>query len=248
MTIPVIKYPSSDTVLAFSTERGEGVDLQSPYSGFSICSYTGDTPEHIQACRMALCEYLGIESRSLFVPHQTHSVEIATVSDGYTDLPDGVDGLVTATRGVALAINTADCVAVLMADPEADVIGAAHSGWRGTVGGIASKCVGRMVALGADPERISVWMGPSICRDCFEVGEEVAERFSGFPGVVVRRPGVKPHIDLAVAIMQSLTESGVKAENIALPPDCSFCNPDRFFSARRLGIASGRTLSVIMLK
>ncbi len=246
MKITVSKYPTPDHILAFSTERGVGIDAGSPYSGFSICSYTGDTPEHVQECRLALLDYLEIDRSRLFVPRQTHSVNIMVVDEGFAGSLAGVDGLVTSARGVALAINTADCVPVLLADPEAGVIGAAHSGWRGTVGGIAARCVGRMVALGADPSRISVWMGPSICCDCFEVGEEVAEQFSVFPHAVVSCPGAKPHIDLGVAIMQSLTDAGVKMENISLPPACSFCNPDRFFSARRLGIASGRTLSVIM--
>ncbi len=247
MRIAISRYPSTDKIIAFSTERGEGVDASSPYAGFSICDYTGDTPEHVSECRHALCGHLGIDDSRLIVPRQTHSVNIETVDGTQGKLPDGVDGLVTATPGVALGINTADCVAVLMADEEAGVIAAVHSGWRGTAGGISTKCLGRMMILGARPERIRVWMGPLICCDCFEVGEGVAAHFDRYPGAVRRSPGLKPHVDLGSAIRYNLIEAGVKGENIALPTACSYCSHDRFFSARRLGIASGRTLSVIML-
>ncbi|MBD5214773.1 MAG: peptidoglycan editing factor PgeF [Bacteroidales bacterium] len=248
MKISISKYPSTPDILVFSTERGADAETAAPYSGFSLCNCTGDTPDHIRECRFALCEWLGIDDESLITPRQTHSTEIAVVGRGAIGPLEGVDGLVTAERNVALAINTADCVPVLMADSVAGVIGAVHSGWRGTVGGIAAKCVDRMVELGASPEFFRVWMGPSICVDCFEVGEEVAEQFDSIAGAVVRVPGKKPHVDLGIAIKHSLISAGVRAENISLPAACSFCHHDRFFSARRLGVASGRTLSVIMRK
>lgn len=248
MKLTINRYPSSDNIIAFSTERGPFADIGSPYSGFSLCNYTGDAQEHIRECRDAVSRYLGIADWRLMVPHQTHSTNVVVVDVDNNESLEGVDGLVTKRPGVALAINTADCVAVLMADNAAGVIGAVHSGWRGTAGEIAGKCVDRMVSMGAEAARIMVWMGPAICSDCYEVGDDVANVFDAFPGAVIRCTGRKPHIDLGVAIRHTLEKAGIEPANISMPEGCSFCHPDRFFSARRLGVKSGRTLSVIMRK
>lgn len=235
-------------ITAFSTERGQGCDASAPYSGFSICSYTGDALDHIRECRRALSARLGVADDRILTPRQTHSLNVATVT-GRTrpEELEGVDGLVTATPRLALCINTADCVPVLMADPEAGVIAAVHSGWRGTVGEIVTSAVKKMVDLGASPDRIRAAFGPSICADCFEVGEEVAERFRHIPGAVIDT-AEKPHVDLRTAITHSLLLSGIKPDMIDGSAPCSRCLHDRFFSARRLSVASGRTLSVIMLR
>ncbi|MCM1111304.1 MAG: peptidoglycan editing factor PgeF [Clostridium sp.] len=239
-----VNYDLGPGVGAFSTLRGiEPGDSECPFAGFSVCGYTGDDSAHTACC---LDEFsAAVPGVRLLLPRQTHSTAVAVVTSE-TDAGDfaGVDALVTASPRVALGIQTADCVPILLADPEARVIAAAHAGWRGTVGGIAAATLRQMIELGARPGRIRVAIGPSICRDCFEVGEEVASRF---PGSVVDRSGAKPHVDLEAANRDQLLSLGVLPENIALRPACSRCNPAGFFSARRLGISSGRTLSVVWL-
>ena len=151
---------------------------------------------------------------------------------------------------MAIAVNTADCVPLVLVDEEVGVIAVAHSGWKGTVGQIASKTVAQMIACGANVSRIKVAMGPCICGDCFEVGDEVVVQFvkNGFdtPQIILNGYGERRHVDLPQACRKLLLEAGVLDENIALPQECSRCNPQTFFSARRLGINSGRTLTVVI--
>lgn len=238
----VTELIDSAGITAFSTLREtDSPDLH--YAGFNTCDYTGDDARHIAECRAELARKLGIDLHSIYFPRQTHSVNVAVIDGSDVDL-EGVDALVTALPGVALAIHTADCVPIVLADPEAGVIGAAHSGWRGTVGNIAAKTVEAMTRLGAKPGRVVAAMGPCICADCFEVGEEVAEKFEGMGCVL--RTFERPHVDLPEAVALGLAAAGVPRRNIAMPPACSRCNPHDYFSARRLGINSGRTLTVIM--
>lgn len=238
-------------VVAKSTCRGCVIENDN-YSGFNACHYTGDDAAHVDICRAQLCEMLGINRESLVIPRQTHSLNVAVVDSIPFDSEklENIDALVTTLPQVAIAINTADCVPIVMVDDIARVIAVAHSGWKGTVGRIASKTVAKMAECGAEVSRIKVAMGPCICGDCFEVGDEVVEQFvnNGFNNsqVILREYGERCHINLPQACRQSLLEIGVRDENIILPTDCSRCNPTQFFSARRLGINSGRTLTFAM--
>lgn len=233
---------------ALTTER-DCSSPDNPYDGFNACFYTGDDPLHTESCRHAIACRLGLADPALLImPRQTHTCRVASVtsSDAGRSLED-VDALVTADPEVALGVSTADCVPLLMVDPVAGVAAAVHSGWRGTAGHIAAHAVEAMTGLGASPRDIRAALGPCICTDCFEVGEEVAEAFTaaGLGGAVRNDFGIKPHIDLAKAVSITLVRAGVAPP--APPPGCSRCLPGRFFSARRLGIASGRTLTVIRL-
>ena len=240
-------------VVAISTCRGCVIEGNS-YSGFNACHYTGDTDEHVAQCRGQLCVMLGIERDNLIIPRQTHSLNVAIIDTIPFDSQklENIDALVTTLPRVAIAINTADCVPLVFVDDVNKVIGVAHSGWKGTVGRIASKTVERMIECGASLSHIKVAMGPCICGDCFEVGPEVVAQFveNGFDSsqVILSHYQPRPHIDLPHACRQALIEVGVLDKNIQLPTHCSRCNPQKFFSARRLGINSGRTLTVVMMK
>lgn len=240
-------------VVAKSTCRGCVIENDN-YSGFNACHYTGDDAAHVDICRAQLCEMLGINRESLVIPRQTHSLNVAVVDSIPFDSEklENIDALVTTLPQVAIAINTADCVPIVMVDDIARVIAVAHSGWKGTVGRIASKTVATMVECGAEISHIKVAMGPCICGDCFEVGDEVVAQFvnNGFdsPQIILNGYGERSHIDLPQACRQSLLEIGVRDENIVLSVDCSRCNTTKFFSARRLGINSGRTLTMVMIK
>lgn len=237
--------------LAFSTRRCCS-DPSDPYDGLNACHYVGDTPDRVAQARRVVAAAVGLPPEALVIPRQTHSLNIAVISgEGRDDYSlEDVDGLVTDRRDIALCINTADCVPVLLCDPVAGVCAAVHSGWRGTVGRIVARAVCAMGSLGAVPARVHAAMGPSICASCFEVGNEVADRFLDefpfVPGIVIAT-GSRPRVDLAEAVRATLIDAGLPAGSIAMPPACSRCNPGLYFSARRLGIDSGRTLSVVRL-
>lgn len=236
-------------VKAFSTERGAigTIDPSDPYSGLNTCRYTGDSAAHV--ADSLRCVASGVTLQRLILPLQTHSLNVATVTAETPDADlEGVDAVVTADPLAAIGIHTADCVPLVMSDPEARVIAAVHSGWKGTVGRIAARAVDAMTRLGADPGRIRAAMGPCIGPCCFEVGQEVVDRFAdaGFDPAAITVGGfAKPHIDLPAAVALTLRECGVMA--IAAPPACSRCNPLRFCSARHSGINSARTLTLIRL-
>lgn len=244
MEILPLELPAG--AVAFSTMRGD-CRPGDPYSGFSTCDYTGDDAAHVAACRRELASWLGIGTERLVIPRQTHSARVAVISDPVT-VPDlyGVDALVTACAGTALCIHTADCVPGVLFDPVARVAGAFHSGWRGTVGRIAARTVEAMVTLGADPGRISAAIGPSVSGECYETGEEVAALFTGeLAGAVRRRGSGRPHIDLPLAVAATLKSAGVG--RISVADACTYSEPARYFSARRLGIYSGRTVTCVMI-
>ena len=235
--------------LAFYTDRGDVSD--SPYSGFNCCTYTGDDEAHTAKCREELCKELGIDSDKLITARQTHSTNVAIIGDTIGDLY-GVDGLVTKRRDIVLGVFTADCVPVVLCDPVAGVVAAVHAGWKGAMNGIAAVAVEKMVSIGADPQKILATFGPAICQDCFEVGDEVVEQFAekGLPiNQLVKRQQQtgKAHIDLVGTVEYWLTQAGVAAENIRRSSLCTKCDPSRFFSARNLGINSGRVLTGIKI-
>ncbi len=247
-------------VEAFSTTRGK-VDGRNPYSGVNLCDYVGDDALRVLNDRIELAMQLGVELDDLVMPRQVHSCRVAVIDEAFRSLDidkqegalEGVDALVTTLSGVVIGVNTADCVPIVLADGEAGVIAVAHAGWRGTAGRIVKPVIDEMYRHGASAERIQVAMGPSICLDCFEVGDEVVSAFeqAGFDlDAIVKRNAAtgKAHIDLRVANRDVLIAAGVTAANIVTSQHCSRCEHDRFFSARRLGSASGRTFTGIYRK
>lgn len=225
------------TATEFFTEL-TGVGALSTHAGFNVCTYTGCTD--VAADMALLAERTGIDTSRMVFPRQTHTANVAVVRS----LPAGplanTDAVVTDLPGVLLGVNTADCAPLLMADVSAGVIAACHCGWRGTVAGIAAATLRAMESLGAERGRVRAVIGPCICPECFEVGEEVAERFPA--EAVIRAPGAKPRVDLPRAVALQLP--GVKVELSGL---CSRHNTD-FYSVRRQGYGlTSRTLSAIWL-
>lgn len=246
-------------VQAFSTTRGE-VDGRNAYSGVNLCDYVGDDALRVLDARLALAMQLGVDLDDLVMPRQTHSCRVAVVDERFRSLDidkqeqalEGVDALVTKLQGLVIGVNTADCVPIVLVDEQAGVIAVAHAGWRGTVGHIAKVVVEEMCCLGASADRIQAAMGPSICQECFEVGDEVVEAFKqarfNLDDIVARNAATgKAHIDLRAANRAVLTAAGVPAGHITMSQHCSRCEHQRFFSARRLGINSGRTFTGIYL-
>ena len=250
---------SVEGVEAFSTTRGQ-VDGRNAYSGVNLCDYVGDDALSVLDARLTLAMQLGVDLDDLVMPRQTHSCRVAVVDERFRTMDidkqeqalEGVDALVTKLQGLVIGVNTADCVPIVLVDGQAGIIAAAHAGWRGTVGRIAKAVVEEMCRQGASADRIQAAMGPSICQDCFEVGDEVVDAFRkarfNLDDIVVRNATTgKAHIDLRAANRAVLVAAGVPGGNIVESQHCSRCEHDRFFSARRLGINSGRTFTGICL-
>ena len=248
-----------DGVLVVQTQRGK-VNPHNAYSQWNLCDYTGDDALRVLDSRMEFCKHLEINLDHLVMPRQTHSTNVIVIDQNFMDSPietqddilEGVDAMVTIMPNVCIGVNTADCVPIALADLHQRIIAIAHAGWRGTVGRIAQKTIETMTELGSKPSEIIATMGVSICSDCFEVGDEVVIEFekAGFEmSSIVHRNNAtgKAHINLQEANRQVLIEAGLKPENITLPNHCSRCESDRYFSARRLGINSGRTFTAILM-
>ena len=247
-------------VEAFSTTRGE-VDRRNAYSGVNLCDYVGDDALRVLDARLTLAMQLGVDLDDLVMPRQTHSCRVAVIDERFRALDidkqeaalEGVDALVTSLKGVVIGVNTADCVPIVLVDGQAGVIAVAHAGWRGTVGRIGEAVVKEMCRQGASADHIQAALGPSICQECFEVGDEVVEAFKqahfNLDDIVTRNAATgKAHIDLRTANRAVLVAAGVPVGNIVESQHCSRCEHDRFFSARRLGINSGRTFTGIYRK
>jgi purine-nucleoside/S-methyl-5'-thioadenosine phosphorylase / adenosine deaminase len=170
---------------------------------------------------------------------QVHGNHVRTIDLTYDGTREPGDGMVTATPGIALCIFTADCVPILLVDPENRVVGALHAGWRGTLADIASEGVRAMVALGARPDSIHAALGPAVGPCCFEVDEELAERFARAIPDAPRhtRSGSrgKAYLDLRGIVAGQLTEAGVDPARIQLAGPCTKCASDRYFSCRAAG-------------
>ncbi len=250
-------YPD---IFHFVTTRRGGCS-EGAYAGFNCTHYTGDSLENVRHNRELLCEALPRQLLELVIPYQVHGTEVRVLDSGFTALTDkaktellsGVDALVTDVPGYCLCISTADCVPVLLYDTRRKVVAAVHAGWRGTVQRILQKTLTVMAEVyGTVPEDVSAGIGPSISAASFEVGEEVRQAFSeaGFdmPRISFRHEDTgKCHIDLWEANRLQLLESGIAAAHIEIAGICTYRNCEQFFSARRLGVKSGRILSGILL-
>lgn len=248
-SLPLIELLSIGGYRVYSTVRGISPDhAAEPYAGVNLCHYVGDSPAHVAACRSALAEAFGTTPSRLIIPRQTHSTRVLSISSSIPspEQCEDVDAVVSSITDIITGVSTADCVPLMMVDPVASVSAAVHAGWRGAAAGIASRALEAMTALGATPGDIRAVMGPSICADCFEVGPEVAARF---PAECVITEGYpRPHVSLQNALSRELLSAGLHAGNIApFSTDlCTRCHPSVFFSARRLGVASGRVFTFIV--
>ena len=257
-----LEYDISNGVRAFSTIRGEG---PGNYDGFNITPYCGDSPRHVAMCKANLCAQLGIAESQLILPYQTHSDKVAVIynhflqmsnDERYKALQD-IDAVVTALPNICIGVSTADCIPVLLHDRKHNVIAAIHAGWRGTVAGIVKKSIEVMRhRYNSCAHDIKAIIAPGISIDAFEVGDEVYEEFckAGFAMQQIARRypaaagGEKWHIDLWEANSLLLQQCGIARENIHIAGVCTYKNCSNFFSARRLGIKSGRIFSGILLK
>lgn len=248
-------------IQAFSTERYIDTDFDLPYKGFNINPYCGDTPQHVAFCREKICKHLRIEERNLLLPHQVHGTRIVKVTEQTLQHPleqlEGVDGLITSLKNICICVSTADCVPLLFLDMANKAVAAVHAGWRGTLHRIGVLALAAMYeAFGTRSTDIRCVIGPSIGPEAFEVGDEVYDAFhmADFPmsQIAIRMENGSQasswHINLWKANEWLLLKAGVLPENISVTGICTYTNYRRFFSARRLGINSGRILNGIIMR
>jgi YfiH family protein len=212
---------------------------------------SGDRPEAVVENRARVAAALGLPPDRLATIHQVHSARVVAV-DGVVPAEDRprADGLVTRTPGLALGILTADCVPLLFVDPAVTIIGAAHAGWKGARDGVAEATIAAMQALGAEPARIRVGIGPAIRQMSYEVGPEFPAHFPDAAPCfrAAARPG---HFlfDLPAYLTRRLGSLGLAAvEDLGLD---TLGDPARFFSYRRATLNGetdyGRMLSAIAI-
>ena len=251
MISPQLTYYNMGTgVTAFSTTRQGGCSTGN-YAAFNINGYCGDDEVHIAANKVALCGLLGIDSNRLVMPHQVHDCVVRRIDGPQQGVIEGVDAVMTDVPQLCIGVSTADCIPVLLYDSIHRAVSAVHAGWRGTVLRIVQKAVETMRdTYGTAPADLQAVIGPGISLDSFEVGDEVYNQFlsAGFDMQPISRRDAKWHIDLPMCNRLQLMEAGIPADHIQMTNICTYQQYDRYFSARRLGIQSGRIYTGILIK
>ena len=258
MTPELHYYHIADGVTAFRTTRHGGYS-QGNYGELNVNLFCGDEPEAIARNRRLLCKELAVAEDRLVMPHQVHDTGVSQIGKTFFMLSEeirkqvleGIDALITNLKHICIGVSTADCIPIIIYDPEHHAAGVVHSGWRGTVANITGRVVTSMqMAYQSKPELLKAVIGPGISLKNFEVGDEVYDAFAdaGYPMEQISQKQEKWHIDLFACCRLQLEATGIKAENIKESGICTYDNVEDFFSARKLGIASGRILTGIVLK
>lgn len=214
--------------------------------------FTGDTHDIYENNRQLLAEKLEIKSTQLVFPRQTHTNCVAEILEIPKNEITEIDALVTKEKGICICVQTADCVPVLIFDPENKVIAAIHAGWRGTVNKIVEVAVQKMVKeFYCNPENFIAAIGPSISVGNYAVGNEVVQAVIGnipnYEKTLHKNEQGKFHLNLWEANRQILLKNGLQHSHIEIAGKCSYSETNHFFSARKEGISTGRMVSGIML-
>jgi YfiH family protein len=192
-----------------------------------------------------LAAALGLDDMPIRWARQVHgTVAVAVREDGAPGEAresGECDALATDRTGVALVVQSADCVPILLAAPGG--VAAAHAGWRGTAENVARAAVEALSKLGVAAGDARAWLGPSIGPCCYEVGGEVAARFAG--EFVRAGCGGRYRLNLAAVNVAQLEAAGVRRESIAVHPACTRCGGDDFASYRRDGVRAGRMIALV---
>lgn len=227
-----------------TTTRVGGVSAP-PYDTFNLGDHVGDDPEAVAANRKRLAAAIGLDEDRVIWMHQVHGDRV-TVVDGPRDTPvDDTDAMVTTTGRLALAVITADCVPVLMADARAGAVAAAHAGRVGAQRGVVARAVEAMLTAGAHVGDISVLLGPAVSGPNYEVPAEMAAEVEAvLPGSRTTSVRGTPALDLRAGIARQLRDLGVSA--IDADPRCTVADPT-LFSHRRDG-PTGRLASLVWME
>lgn len=245
--VPLLEFPllASTGIVEHCFTTREGGVSEGIFAEMNLSYSRGDRKESVDENYRRLARALHVSEGDFVCSHQTHTINVRRVGEkekgsGVTrerKLCD-VDGLITDEPGVVLATSYADCVPLFFVDPVHRAIGLSHSGWRGTVKRMGQVTVDAMnKEFGSEPSEIYAAVGPSICRDCYEVGGEVAEQFAAeFAGhkgeIITTNKNGKYQLDLWRSNEIVLTEAGILPEHLAVTNICTCCNPSLLFSHR----------------
>lgn len=262
--VPVVKYHIFDRFLNLihgcSTRQG-GVS-KSHLASMNLSSSRGDDIMCVKENYRRLGEALSFDPNRLVCSDQVHStnIYIATEEDagrGTTEKEKlkEIDGIVTNVKNLPIMTFYADCVPLYFYDPVKEVIAMAHSGWRGTVNNIGGKMILLMQKqYHCNPRDIVCAIGPSICKACYEVSEDVAVAFADayspeqYQRMITAKDNEKYQLDLHIACYFNFINAGICSSNIALPDYCTCCNPNVFFSHRATRGKRGNLGAVIMMR
>ena len=246
-------------VQGFSTRLG-GVSTEH-LSSMNLSFSRGDQEENVRENFRRIADAIGFTPEDLVFSDQTHTTNIRVVTEadrgkGFTKPLDytDVDGLITDVPGLVLATFYADCVPLYFVDPIRKAVGLSHSGWRGTVGRMGAATIRAMQKhYGTDPKHLICAIGPSICQDCYEVSEDVAEAFAKeFPDnekeILKSKGSGKYLLDLWRANEIVFMEAGVPKEQIVTTNLCTCCNPKLLFSHRASHGKRGNLGAFLMIK
>lgn len=242
---------------AFTTRLG-GVS-EGFFSSMNMGFGRGEEDKKVRKNYEIICDAIGINTSNLCFSKQTHTSNVLCVTaddrgTGFTKPSfEDIDGLITNQPNVALVTQYADCTPLLFLDPQKKVIAASHSGWRGTVQQIGAVTVKKMQSeFGCCPQDIIAVIGPSICKDCYEVDTPVYNEFKKLPvdlsDVFTQKDNNHYMLDLKLANKKILLNAGLKEENIELCDICTACNETELYSHRKQGVNRGNLAAIIELK
>nr|WSY55590.1 peptidoglycan editing factor PgeF [Streptomyces sp. NBC_00886] len=226
------------------TDRWGGVSAV-PYEELNLGGAVGDDPDAVRTNRELAAKSLGLDPALVVWMNQVHGADVAVVEGpwGSSEIPS-VDAVVTARRGLALAVLTADCTPVLLADPVAGIAGAAHAGRPGMVAGVVPAAVRAMVELGADPARIVARTGPAVCGRCYEVPADMrADVAAVEPASYAETSWGTPAVDVTAGAHAQLDRLGVHDREQS--PVCTRESGDHF--SYRRDRTTGRLASYVWL-
>lgn len=227
-----------------TTTRAGGVS-KPPFDTFNLGDHVGDDPAAVAANRARLAKAIGLADDHVIWMNQVHGDHVELVTEPRTDALPDTDALVTTTPGLALAVVTADCVPLLMADARAGVVAGAHAGRVGAANGVVLRTLEAMLAAGARTQDISVLLGPSVSGANYEVPEEMAADVEAkLPGSRTRTARGTAGLDLRAGIAHQLRAAGVKA--IDIDPRCTVADPNLF--SHRRGAPTGRLAALVWME
>ena len=233
---------NSERISSWFTKKGESFQDSFKIEGLNLGFNTAEDEEVVKGNRNFLANAISTPIADIAFANQVHGSDIAEVTSG--GIYDNIDGFVTKKKGLALAIQVADCAAVLLADSNEGVIGAVHAGWRGAEADIVPNAIREMIDLGANLKDIKVFISPCISEENFELGEEVANKF---PNEFINRESYsKPHLDIKNFIENQLLNAGIYGSNIEIESSCTYSDIN-YYSYRRDGKKAGRMMGIIKL-
>lgn len=253
------KYP--ELLAFFSTKQG-GVSTDY-HASMNLGFYNNDDRNNVINNHKIFAKACGYDYKKIIMPKQVHKTDIFVIKD-YEQCGRGVineeellefDGLVTNLKNIPLLTSYADCVPLYLYDPVKLVIGLAHSGWKGTVSKIGTKMVQKMTEeYNCNPKDIICVIGPSICKECYEVSADLYEAFSKeyslacMNELFTKKENDKYLLDLQLACKYNFLEADITKDNIFMPDYCTCCSHDIFFSHRKTNGKRGNLVAVMMLK